>query len=185
MIPFLAPLLLRLSPVGTALKHVPRWVWIGVAVVAILLLGTCAHKRAVKKFGEERYAAGVAHEQARMAEKVRKQVEADSRRAEKLRSENNETNRIIDRDADALRVRGAGKAACLNPATASPGRRVEAARPADAAVDQVPDRAGAELIAMPFADALSFAESHDKCIAEAMTWREDKRLQIEAFKAER
>ena len=117
-----------------------------------------------------------------MAEQVKKQVEADRKRAAKLRSKNDETNRRISVDADALRVSGAGKAACLNTASPRPSGRITPARPADAPMDQVPDGGRAELIALPYADTLDFAEQHDKCLAEAATWREDKRLQEEAYR---
>lgn len=165
-------------------KMVPRWVWIALAAVALLSVATCTHQRKVKAFGEERYAAGVAYEQAHI-EKAAKQLAAKAEAlSARLRSRNDETNRRIAGDADALRVRGAGKAACLNPATPSTGRRVEAVAEGSPAVDQVPDGEGQQLIGLPFPGAVALAENHDLCIAEAKSWRELHRQLEEAWKRE-
>lgn len=75
--------------------------------------------------------------------------------------------------ADALRVRGPGKASCTvySGGPSGAGGHIEAAAAGDAAVGQVPDRTGTALIAMPFNDALGFAQAYDDLLAEAAAWR--------------
>lgn len=174
---------LALAPAVGFLKRIPRGVWIAVLIAALLALGTCAHKRSVKRFGDERYAAGVKAEGDRIAKKARKLEVQAIELAEKLRSKNSEENRRIDSDAGALLVRGPGKAACLNTAAPAASGRQPTARPGDVAVDQVPDRTGTELIAMPFPDTIAFAKQHDLCLAEAKSWREQNRQMTEDWKA--
>lgn len=178
MIPFLAPLLLKLSPIKAALSKIPRPVWIALAVVAILLLGTCAHKRSVKKFGEERYAAGVKAEGERIAKKAEAiKAKADaltSKISTTLRKRNDETNRRIVSDANSLLVRGPGKASCPGysgvPSPAS--GHVAPARPSDAPLASVPDGERINLIALPFAPTVGFGRQHDQCQADLKSYRE-------------
>lgn len=168
------PFPLALAPAVGFLKRIPRGVWIAAAVIAILALGSCVHSRKVKAFGEERFAAGVAHEQARITAKAKK-LEAEAvALASKLRSQNNAENRRIAGVADALRVRGAGKAACINPATPGAGRRVAPTGNANASGPQVPtgDRESlSELAAVPWPWLVDRAEQCDLNRAEVETWR--------------
>lgn len=184
MIPFFAAAALKLSPVGNFLKVIPRPVWIALAVIALLLLGTCAHKRSVKKFGDERYAAGVKHEGDRIAAKAEQIAKRAEEISAKARSLNNETNRRIASDADAVRVSGPGKAACLNPSTPGAGRYVTPIGKPDAARPQVPtgDRE-ALLAAVPWPWLVDRAEEHDLCLAEAATWRSWHKQLEESWKA--
>lgn len=151
---------------------IPRGVWIALAVVAILLLGTCAHKKAVTKAYDAYYAQGKADEGQRIAAKALNIAAKATLISTKLRSKSDETNRRIAGDADAIRLRGPGKASCLNPATPRASGRQPAGRPADAAVDQVPSGEGLELIGVPFPDFVGAAERCDLNRAEVLTWRE-------------
>lgn len=182
MIPFLAPLALKLAPVGKVVRSIPRQVWIALAVALIVFLGVRWHQGQVSDAREAGYEQGKIDEAARTAEAVKKLAARAEQIAANIRSKTDETNRRIAGDADAVRVSGPGKAACPNPAAASPGGRVTPSGTADASVDQVPDREGVELIGLPFADLVGFAERHDLCRTEALAWRENQRKQEEAAK---
>ena len=181
MIPFLIPLALKLSPVSRFLKSIPPKVWIALAVVALVGAGVWTHKRAVRKAHDAGYSEGVIHEAQRIEAKAKKLSAQATALAAKLKEQNNVENRRIAGDADAIRLRGPGKAACFNATVPGADRRDPLARPADAPVGQVPDRERIELIALPFAGTIAFAERCDLNRAEALTWREDKRLQTEAW----
>lgn len=168
----LAGAALKLSPIGKFLKDIPREVWIGLAVLALIAGGVIYHKRAVSNARTEGHAAGVKAEGERIAAKVLElKVKADKLAAD-IRRKNDATNRAIAGDADALRVRGAGKASCLGPAASSAGGRVAPGGKADAAVDPLPGRERVELIGLPFADLVNAAERCDLNRAEVLSWRE-------------
>lgn len=177
MIPFLA--------VKTFLGRIPRTAWIALAVIAILALGTCAHKRAVKKFGNERYAAGVAYEQARLEKKAKElKAKADAMTGKittQLRTKHDEKVVVITRAADDLRVRGPGKASCPgNPGIpASSGRSDAASGRTDAPATGLPEQ---DRIALPFGYAVNQAEVCDLNRTEVLTWREWHKQQSEAWK---
>ena len=182
--PLLAGLALKAAPLKAAIGRIPRGVWIAVAVVAILLVGSCVHKRKVKAFGDERYAAGVAYEQARLEAKAKaikaKADAASAKITEKLRTKHDETVTVIYRDADALRLRGPGKAACPGyPGVSSgpSGSNAASGRP-DVAGDRLPVE---DRIALPFAWTVDNAERCDLNRAEVLTWREWHRQQSEAW----
>lgn len=160
-------------------SSIPRQVWLALAVALLIGLGVWMHHRAVKNAYSVAYGAGKADEAARIEAKAKKLAAEDAKRSAKLRSQNDETNRRIVGDARTVFVRGAGKASCIAPAPTSASGRKPPAGQTSAAVDQVPPGEGLELIGLPFAGAVALAEEHDLCIAEATTWREDKRLQIE------
>lgn len=174
MIPFLAPLALKLSPVGAFLKRIPRPVWIAIAVVAVLLLGTCAHKKAVKNHYEEAYNKGVADEGQRIAAKALKIAAEATLISVKLKELNNEENRRIAGAADTLRVSGPGKASCRDPAAPRASRRQPAIGSADASRPEMPTGNGPalpELAAVPWPWLVNRAEQCDLNRAEAETWR--------------
>ncbi len=178
----LAGAALKLSPVGRFLKAIPREVWIGLAVLALIAGGVIYHKRAVSNARTEGHAAGVKAEGDRIAAKAAViKAKADKLAAE-LRSKNDATIRAIAGDADDLRVRGPGKAGCGSPAAASSGRLVPPARPGDAPLAPLPYPEWNELIGLPFAPTVAFAEQHDLCRAEALNWRQWYKGLVEASK---
>ena len=182
--PLLAGLALKAAPIKAALGRIPRWAWIAVAVVAILLVGSCVHKRKVKAFGDERYAAGVKAEGDRIAAKALKLAKDAAEISAKARSLNNETNRRIARDADVIRVSGPGKASCLNPSTPGASRYVPPAGKPDATGPQVPTGDGEALLAaVPWPWLVDRAEQCDLNRAEAETWRAWHRQLEDAWKA--
>lgn len=184
MIPFLAPLALKLSPVGALLKRIPRAAWIALAVIAILLVGSCVHKRKVKAFGEERYAAGVNAEGERIAAKaeaLKRKADALSRKiSNALKEKNDEENRAIASNADALRLSGAGKAACPRSAgvPSAPGRSEPANGRSDVAGPEMPS---GDFAAVPWGWLVDSAERCDLNRAEVLTWREWHKQQSEAW----
>lgn len=172
MISFIAAAALRLSPVGSFLKRVPKPVWIALAVAAVIALGAFMHGRAVKHAYAAAYAQGKADEGARIEAKARKLEAGAIAIAETLRSQNHVENRRIAGAADAIRLSGPGKAACLNPATPGASGRIAPSGSGAATVDQLPDAERIDLIAVPFARAVAGAEQADLNRAEVLTWRE-------------
>jgi hypothetical protein len=148
---------------------VPRWVYIALAVAALIGSGLYLHHRAVKSAYDTAYKAGGDAEAARVEKAAKKLEQRAAALTAKIRSKNDETNRRISADADDLRLRGSGKAACPGASSAAAVRYVAAGRTTDAAVGEVPDPQRVDLIAMPFADAISFAEQHDQFRAKVLS----------------
>lgn len=146
---------------------------VGGAVVLIGLLWWAYAReiRAAEKRGEERAYAAVAAK----AIELKGKADALGRDVSALvRSINNETNLLIARRADAVRVRGPGAAICpgaAGPAAAAGGRDAPGGG-ADAGVDRLPYPAWEPLIAMPFAELVDRAERCDLNRAEAIAWRD-------------
>jgi hypothetical protein len=161
-------------------KKIPRQVWLGL-VAALLALALVAwhqhvaHKAiaAAEKRGEDRAYAKITQQAQALAKRA-------NDRAAKIRKQTDEANRTSIALANDLRVRGPGKAACTATAATSTSRHVSPPRPADAAVDQVPAGGGANLIAMPFDDAVAWAEQHDLNLNEVKGWRAADQQQREA-----
>jgi hypothetical protein len=105
--------------------------------------------------------------------------------ADKIRNKANAKARTVTVAADDLRVRGPGKAACPAVAVTGSGGHVGTAGSADGAVAAVPGAQGSELIAVPFAVLVDFAEQHDKCLIEAWSWRENYLAQSKIVATER
>lgn len=80
----------------------------------------------------------------------------------------------IHRSAGALLVSGPGKAACAGGpvAPAAAGGSGEADRTGDAAVPAMHQFGGTALVAMPWDQAVDYAEQHDLFRTEALSWRD-------------
>lgn len=165
-----ASVALRMSPVGAFLKRIPRWVWIALAVVLIIVAGLWWHGRQVKAFGEERFNAGYAKAIEDGKKRVRKVEQKSTKITTEIRSKSDEEIRRNTRRADDLRLRGPGAAACLNsgiPDSAS-GHDAAGGQP-DASGARVPEQ---NRIALPFNYAVDQAEVADANRIEVLAWRE-------------
>jgi hypothetical protein len=159
-------------------KKVQTWLYAVLAVAALLGLGLYLHGRAVKRAHDAAYSEGYAaggsdNEKAH----VSAQAKAESAAAainNKIRKQADEKAGSIARTADDMQLRGPGKAACprLAAAPTSAGQPVPPAGPGNAAVDQVPDAAGQQLIALPLNDTIRFAGQCDLNRDEAARWRQ-------------
>lgn len=180
---WLAKTALMQSPLGGFLKSIPRWLWITLAIGLAFIAALIWHGGKVKAFGQAQFAAGEAAADERHTKRAKAWAKQINGIAGKVRSKNYETNRAIAGDADALRLHGPGKATCLDTygAIGAASGHVPPGRPGDAPVAPLPDRERPALIALPFASAIAFAEQCDLNRAEALSWREDKRLQMEAW----
>lgn len=181
----LPPNPLDATPIGLPLrivgffKKIPAWVYILIAVAIAAGVLAHLHSNAVKSFGDQRFQDGVNAEKAAVASA---QARANARATKintSLRTTNDEENRTIARSADDVRLRGPGKAVCpgLAAAPRAASGHVAAGGAANAPVDQLPDPERPALITLPFADTIAFAEQHDRCRAESLTWRESDRQQ--------
>lgn len=154
------------------LALVPRWLWIAAGGALLVAGGLWWHGREVAAFGTARFAAGKAVRTAEIAALQAKLDQADARIAADMKDRTDEDLRANARAADTVRVRGPGKAACPAVVPGRPGGHGAPDRPGDAAVDQVPPGERIDLIALPFAPAIDFAEQHDAYRIEALAWRE-------------
>lgn len=163
-----AGLALKLLPVRNFLKAIPRPVWIALAVLTLLALGSCVHKRSVEKFGNERFAAGVKAEKAR-AEKARKEAEAKGNAiSKKVRDKTDEKARDISKRADAERVSGPGLARCATPPAAPSGPKPASGN----GDDPGPGVSEADSAAVPWPWLVDRAEQADLNRNEVLAWRE-------------
>lgn len=150
------------------LGGLPRSVWIVLAIVAALGLGTCAHDRAVHKHYNSAYAQGKADEASRIAKKA-KELEAKANRlANEIRSKADAKARDIAVRADDLRVSGPGRSRCAVPPAPTSGHK-QASGNGDAAGPQVPTGDSA---AVPWPWLVNRAEQADLNRAEVLAWRE-------------
>lgn len=161
-------------PILGVLRGIPRWVWLLLAVALAFRFAVNWHAGKIDALEKAAYGRGVTDTSAAMARLQRQRERIDAAIAAELRNRHDEENRRIAADADRLRLRGPGKAACPDPRVVpvGAGRHGAAGRSADAAVDRVPDPAGPELIAMPFVGAIAFGGQHDGFRTEALSWRE-------------
>lgn len=167
----------KLTGISGVLKKVPPKVWYGLALAAALLVGFLWHQHAAHKALKAQYTAGYAQagkDIAAHALKLKAKIDAMTVKiAADERSKNDAENRRISAAADALRLRGPGKAGCTlrsEPAAAAGGHE-PSGRASDVAVAGLPDPTGIDLIGVPFDDAVDFGKSHDAWRAEALSWR--------------
>lgn len=180
---FLAPLALKLSPVGKIIKRIPWQIWAIIGAFLLIVGLVWWHLDKVSDAREAGYTQGKADTETHFAAKAAEWVERLSDISAKARSLNDATNRRIAAGADALRVRGPGKAACLNPATPGASRYVAPAGKPDAAGPDVPAGDGEALLAaVPWPWLVDRAEQCDLNRAEAETWRAWHRQLEEAWK---
>jgi hypothetical protein len=166
---------------------------LALAISAVLVIVHQHHAHAARKAsGEAGYARAKAEDAASLKTwRDRALVAEASGKAisQKTRSENDETNRGIAADADALRVRGPGAASCGrvdHPAVPAAGSQLGAPgdRSPDAAGGSVPAAGGeAGLAGVPWIWLVGRAEQCDLDRAEALSWRSWYQQQAAAWAA--
>lgn len=160
------------------LAKIPGWLWITIAVIALLIAGTVWHQRharaalaAAEKAGEDKAYSNIA---AQAAELTTEANTLNAKISTNIRSKTDAENSRVVTQYRTLLVRGPGKAACTSvtgfPASAG-GSEPSASQVRDS-VDPVPAGGGAELIALPFAGAVAGAGEHDQLLNEDRAWRE-------------
>jgi hypothetical protein len=142
-------------------------------IAALFALGVYFHTRAVSKYGDERFEAGKAEAYAAVASHARKVGEEAAALAVKIREHTDADIRNITADANALRLRGPGKAVCTGSGTPAPAASgpVTPGGTADTPMADVRGEQWPALVGLPFNDALSFAEQCDANRAEVIAWR--------------
>lgn len=159
------------------------WPWIiGALVVAGLVTwAVVAHSSAKKAFGDQRYADGVAFQQKQDAAAIAVANARANAINSKLRTKSDEEARNISSSADDVRVRGPGAATCSSVAAppTSSGGRVAPGGTGPAGVVQVRDSGGADLIALPFADAVTVIEQCALNRNEVLAWRNSDQQQAQ------
>jgi hypothetical protein len=154
--------------------------WVGLAVAALLAVllvhshGETRHWSKQSAQFEKLYRGEVAKQQriAKQALELKAKIDAlTAKIAAEERTKNDVEDRRIAAAADALRVRGPGKAVCIASIPAAAGGHVEAGGPGDASVHGVPDPQRVALIGLPVSSAVGFAEQHDVFRAEVIAWR--------------
>lgn len=151
---------------------VPRWVYIALAVAALIGGGLYAHHRAVKSAYDAAFKAGGEAEAARAKEANRKLAVKQAAITAPIRKANDETNTRIAGDADDLLLRGPGKAAVHCPAPAAARQPQPPAQPASAAAAPMPAEDGATaFVAVPWGWLVGTGKQCDLELAENVAWR--------------
>lgn len=169
---------LMTSPVGSFLKAIPAKVWLYIAIAAALVGAFLWHQHHARAALQAKYAAGYAQALADVrAQAAKNKTKIDARTtaiAADERKKNDAENIRISRTADALRLRGPGKAECrlrAEPSAASGGHVEAADGGGNAAVHRLPAEDGSGLIGLPVSSAIGFAAQNDALIAEVKGWR--------------
>lgn len=158
----------KLRAARAALTHVPKWVYIALGSILVILLAIWWHGNKVEAFEK----AIRADEQAKIAAKAR-EIEAKANAlSAKSRTLSDETNRRIDDRARTVLVHGPGRAACVGAVPTTPGGHDEASGTGTAALPRVPYPEWQQLLGVPFPSAVEFARLCDANRAEALTWRD-------------
>lgn len=182
MLSFLAPAALKLllgrmwGNAKADVARIPPKVKLALLGLACALALFFVHQHIAHKALAAAYNHGKSDEAAAIAKKalaLKTRIDAlTSRIALDERNKNDAENRRISAAADALRLRGPGKASCSvhsQPAAAAGGH--DHGGTGDVAVGPLPDGARVDLIGLPFADTVDFAKNHDSWRAEALSWR--------------
>ncbi len=175
-----------LTKVGGMLGRIPRWVWILLAVVIIVLGARWYHSRQVSAFEKETRTderTKVNKEWQAKFDKMRQNAiiwkqryEGESGKlATARRNQHEETLRSDSARASGLLNSGPGKARCgqidYPNISASSGGRIAGSGTTNASVDRVPDETRADFAAVPFAEFVQRARVCDANRSEVTTWR--------------
>jgi hypothetical protein len=178
--------------VGKALKAVPWQVWVAVAALALIGIGSCVHENKVERLRKEAFSAGVAAEKKATNERLAKMHKAAlkwkavaearaARISQEIRNAHEQTLRDNSARADDLRLRGPGAARCRpidnSGVPTAPSGSGASGGGANAAGTGVP--ADDELAAVPWGWLVGRAEQCDANRSENLSWREFYRRQAE------
>lgn len=157
------------TSVITWLSHRSFWQIVALALSAILVLQHFALKAEQRHSAKVERQLGKATAELTRVDREAREAEARGKQlARQIKDRTDEENRRIAGDADAVRVRGPGKAVC-RPAPAAASGHQEAGRNGDAAGPQVPSDNRA---AVPWGWLTDRAEQADLNRAEVLAWRE-------------
>lgn len=165
--------MLMQSPLGGFLKAVPRWLWILLALAAAIFFALRWHAGKVEDLRSSSFKAGY----DKAVADGRTRVRIVERRSESISSEErNKAHEEIQHNAvraDALRVRGPGAAACVDPGlpVGAGGSGTTGGR-ADDALAGMSGGERERLIALPFGETVDLAEQADANRTEVLAWRE-------------
>ncbi len=176
---------LAVSPIGRWLKRIPRSVWIKIALVIAVLVGGFVAYRWHSNRVETMITAAEARGEARAYKAINEATAVVEKKSvvisTEIRSKAVEENRRTAERADTLRVSGPGKAAyqCKPVAGVSTGGPVAASQATDVPMAGVPGETRLDLIVVPFAELVAFAEQHDLNRTEVLSWRENQLKQTQ------
>jgi hypothetical protein len=158
--------------------QLPGWLWIVMAAGLLAAGAYRAHEAAKDALYAKGYRQGVMDNEASHIAANAAEVARENGINTKIRKRNDEENRRIAADADALRLRGPGKAACSSPGIphGRAGGQLEGRGEAPAPVAEVPDPQRIDLIALPFASTVTAFQQCDANRAEVLSRRESDRL---------
>lgn len=180
----LAGAALKLSPVGKFLKAMPWQVWAVVALIVVYGVGSCVHEKkadaalaAADKAGYDRANARIRAKALRIEREVRR---IDASITPLIRNQVDAENRVTAERADALLLRGPGRAACAlrTPLPDSAGGHDPAGGGAGAAAAGVPEP---DRIAVPFDYAVKDEKVDDANRTEVLAWRRWHKSWTEAW----
>jgi hypothetical protein len=162
--------------VAGVVKRIPPKAWLYIAIAVAVVAGFLWHQHAAHSALKKADAAGYVRAMGdveKRALKLKAKMDAVTAKiSNQERKRNEEAHRRIDRSADALLVRGPGKAVCSvrSQPSASPNPAPGAGQVAGG-LDQMPNGGGSDLIALPFTGTVKFARQADHCEADlASVW---------------
>ena len=175
---FLVSFFAKFAGLSGFLKRIPPKVWLIIAIALALVAGFVWHQHAAHKALRTADATGY----ARAMNEIETKAKALKAKADTLnaaiaadeRKKNDEQARNIERSADALGLRGPGKARCAGNSSPSgaAGGYVAPGGASDDPLAGLPDPAGINLIGVPFPDAVAAAKQADLNRAEVISWRD-------------
>jgi len=169
------------------LGRVPKQVWLALAVVALIVSGVIWHGHRVHSAINAAEKRGADAEAKRIEVKalaLKAKIDALTKSiADIERKANSEKISSSNARADALLVRGAGKASCpRNAFAASPASGPQPpARSGNDPLAGLPDAGGTELIALPFPGAVGAGKVCDANLIDNQSWRSWYAKLVEAW----
>lgn len=153
----------KLSAIWRILSRLTLWqaVSLALACLSLWLYVGKAHETHRADKAEAQVAKHIAAEKAAAAEAKRREANANQITSQ-LRRENNEANRRIAADADALRMHGPGQARCIARVPQRPASPATPLQPSAPPGTEVPS---GDWIAVPFDFFANVLEDHDKLLS--------------------